>query len=303
MRWRPLYALWAACLLSPAAAAFEAENGVPLAIAGAPGAVAIEHIALRLDGLYVTIRTELHNDSGVRQGVAFYASTPLFGRSGVGEEHADKRFDELRVAIDGVGTRLRGMPQAYFRGHDITARLRQAGIDPLPGPDVEPRRLARLAAVDGARPSDWLGRMTYAWNATLDQGARSVHEVRYRSRPRFALDMLDSARFTQQVMQFCGDPASVARQVVRADPAASAVLVERHDIPLDYLALRPVSVSVTQPGSNWLGARPLATLACGLAQAGGAAAAGTIDGPEQVFSVLVISTLAPTGERHGGEAG
>lgn len=302
---RPICAGLFAALLCPAAVAFEAENGVPLAITAEIGPLAIERLAVRLHGRDVTIRTELLNDSGERQVAAFYASTPLFGQLGIAEEYADKSFRDLRVTIDGARAALQSYPKAYFRGRDITSLVRKAGVDPLPHPDSDQRKLRRLGSVDGAQPSDWRGSVTYAWKATLAKGARSVHEVRFRALPRFALEMVDSDRLTRQVAQFCGDPARVRRLLAQADPQASAVMVERYDIPVDYLAMREATVDVTQPDKNWLGARPVATLACGLGDpAGGATITGTIDGPDQVLSVLVISMLeqpeAPaTGEQHG----
>lgn len=117
------------------AAAYEFENGVPLTITAALGAVTVERTEIRLTGHDVEITTELRNDTSVRQAIAFYAQPPLFNAAGVGEEYFDKSFADLTVSIDGRPRRIETIKRGFFMGKDITHLLTKAGLSPLP--DVE----------------------------------------------------------------------------------------------------------------------------------------------------------------------
>jgi hypothetical protein len=286
-----------------AAWGYESEAGVPLALAAEIGALTLERIAVRLDGRAVTITNVLRNDGAVAQTAAFYAATPIVGQLGIAEEHSDKRFAELAVLVQGRPARLRRAASAYFQGRDITRQLAQAGIDPLPTGQVAPRRLARLPAhmaALAAHADQWRSAVTYSWRTTLAAGATSVQEVRYRALPRFGLEMTGSVRLDAQVAQFCGDAAAARRAIEAADPGAETVLVERYDIPLDYIMQRDVEVTVAQPARNWLRARPVLTLGCGLAAQGGNALAGTVAPFDATLSFLVISVVGPVAAHVAG---
>ena len=286
-------ALVAGAICCTGAAAYENENAVPLALTGQLHGVGLERVAVRLDGRDVTIAMELVNDTGRRQDVAFYAGTPLFARPGIGEEYADKRFLELAVTIQGRPEPLRAFPRAYFHGRDVTARLLRAGIDPLPDGDVDGRRRRRLPVPIRDAPDDWLGGVTYAWHFSLPAGSRKRQQVRYRSRPRFGLEMVGSASLARQVSQACGDPDAVHGMISRAAPGAPAVLVELHELPLGTVVQGEVLLSVTQPEQGRLAPRPVATLVCGLGEGTpGSSLSGTLDRHYPPLRVLVISTLA-----------
>lgn len=244
--------------------AFESENGVPLTIFLENRHAAIESIAIRLQGRDVAIATALHNDTAQTQALAFYAYTPIFNQLGEGEEYLDKRFADLRVLVRGKPGRVEKLSRSYFLGKDITAQLVDAGIDPAPSLDTPAAKLARLPKVQGNRPEDWEGAIVYAWTDAIGPGARSTHEIRYRDLPQFGLEDIASERFAQRVQQHCGNPAAIVGHIRKNDPNAGQVLVERHEFPLPYMAMREVSLETKQPERNWLGGRPLVSLVCGI---------------------------------------
>ncbi|WUR15486.1 DUF4424 family protein [[Empedobacter] haloabium] len=284
----------AAC---PIAWGFEHELGVPLALAAQIGPLTVARTAVRLDGRAVTITNLLRNDSAAAQTAAFYAATPIVGQLGIAEEHADKRFAELAVLVQGRPVRLRRAATTYFQGRDITRQLARAGIDALRPDAAAPRQLARLPPHLRVNADQWRSTVTYAWRSTLAAGASMVQEVRYRALPRFNLALSPSVELDRQVAQFCGAASDVRRAIDAADPGAAAVLVERYDVPLDYSMLGDVEVAVHQPAPNWQGARPVATLGCGLSAQAGNALAGTVAPVDATLSFLVISVVGP-GEAH-----
>ncbi|AVR96468.1 DUF4424 family protein [Pseudoduganella armeniaca] len=289
----------AAC---PLAAGYENELGVPLSLAADIGPLALQRSAVRLDGRAVTITNVLRNESAAAQTAAFYASTPIFGRLGIAEEHDDKRFAELAVLVQGRPARLRRAAATYFDGRDITRQLAHAGIDPLHPDQPTSRPLARLPSRVADNAERWRSAVTYSWHTTLAAGATSVQEIRYRAIPRFGLQMTASPELDRQVAQFCGDPATVRRAIDASDPGAEVVMVERYDIPLDDSMLRDVDITVSQPARNWLGARPLLTLACGLATQDGGKLAGTMAPVDATLGFLVISAIGPV-EAHATVVG
>lgn len=115
--------------------------------------------------------------------------------------------------------------------------------------------------------------------------------VDYRALPRFALADVASSAFTQMVLQHCGDAGAVRRRISAA--AGQQVLVERYDLPLPFVQMQDIQLDIVQPAANWLHARPLVALACGLDNAGlQATASGVVAGANEALSILVISVVA-----------
>jgi hypothetical protein len=284
-------------LCSGSASAYESENSIPLSIVAANWKVGIEDIAIRLDGRDVAISTILYNDTKSSQRSTFYASTPLFHQLGEGEVHLDKTFSDLRVVVDGKPRKTDKHVRSYFLGRDITESLVKAGIDPKPSLDTPYSKLERLPKVGGQTPVDWDASITYGWTDSIAPGKRSKHEIHYRDIPQFGFEDISSDHFTQRVLQHCGSPEQVRSRVRKADPDAQQVIVERHEFPLPYMALREVAVDARQPKQNWLGGRPLISLMCGIANPGlQADIKGVLDAADQTVYLLTISLVSPVGK-------
>jgi hypothetical protein len=251
-------------LCSGIASAYESENGVPLTIAAAIWKVQAENVSIRLQGRDVTVSAVLYNNTKSPQFAAWYAYTPLFHQLGEGESHLDKSFSDLRVLVRGQPKKIEKQVRAYFMGRDITERLVKAGIDPTPSLDVPYTKLNRIPKVDGVAPEDWDASITYAWSDRIASGERSTHEIRYRDLPQFGPEEISSDSFSRRIRQYCGDPERVRARIKQAYPDAQLVVVERHEFPLPSMALGEVTLEATQPARNWLGARPLISLACGI---------------------------------------
>ncbi len=277
--------------LAPQAQAFEDEPAVPLFIDAVLGKVSVDTVVLTLSGREVEIVTTLHNREAQPHKAGFYARTPFFRQLGIAETHSDKTFSDLSVSSAGRTVRGPGVQRrGFFMGQDITAALAVAGIAPLPDLEVSSRKLARVRFPYGIKAEDWEGYVSYSWAETIAPGARSVSTIRYRALPEFGPESVASDRFNQMVRAHCGDPAAVAAEVRKRNGASSHVMLEVYDIPVSFMRMEKVKVSVQQGATNWLKAQPIAALGCGL-QAGTAptALSGEFSSAEGRLSVLVMS--------------
>lgn len=272
------------------AGAYENEHGVPLTVSAELGKVGIERVAIRLEGREVEISTDLNNETAVRQNVAFYAATPLFSQLGVGEEHADKSFADLRVLVGKQPRKVSTSRRAYFLGRDITDALVKAGLSVLPDTSADAKKLARLPSFQGVKPELWQATVVQSWTDSMPPKTSAIHRVRYRALPRFSLDELASDSVAQSVRQHCGEPDVVRQGIALEAKDASQVLVERYEIPVPFMTNHEVTVEVEQPKRNWLGAHPVVALVCGT-PGRGTKLFGQVDSPGQTLNVLVISTL------------
>lgn len=292
-------ALLLAFLVPVAAGAYEAEDAVPLTLAAALGELSIERLAIRLNGRSVDIETTVRNAEATGGVVGFYAYTPFFQQLGDGEEHADKTFPDMRIARAGSAARRpASIRRGFFMGQDITAALAKAGVGPLPDNNVSEKALVRVRLPIAIRPAGWDGYVAYFWSEAVPAHSSSTSTMHYRALPQFTLDNFSTESFHQAVLQHCGDPARIARDFAPGDNPSAEVLVERYEVPVTFMKMQQVSVQVTQPATNWLGAHPFMTLVCGLPNGDSKASlSGTLANANKVISVLVISHLAQAGEK------
>lgn len=272
------------------AAAYESESGVPLSISAELGKVAIESVAIRLQGRDVALVTALQNRRTARQTVAFYAATPLFNQLGTGEKYADKSFADIGVTVNGKVRAKTTLRRGYFLGRDITDILRKAGLGPLPDLNADPRKLRHLPTIYGIKPESWQGAVVHTWVDTIAPQSEVVHEVHYRALPQFGMEELASESLAQSVRQHCGEPNAVRQQVIAAAKSAQYVMVERYEIRVPFVAFSKATVDVSQPQRNWLGVKPVVVLACG-APGQGTQLHGEIESAGKTLDVLVISNL------------
>lgn len=267
----------------------EYENAVPLLLGLEAGTAEVRKIDIALDGREVTVLTVLENAEAKSRTVGWYASTPQFSIVGIGEEHLDKSFADVRATFNGKARRAVVHQRGYFMGRDITARLMRARLPPLPNLDIDAKRLARLGMPGGMRVDQWRGYVNYAWTATLPANATSGMQVKYRALPAFALIDLDSDDFVRAVQQHCGDPQAAGRRVRAAAGAHAQVIIERYEVSIAYLRSQDVYVSVVEPRTNWMKAHPVLSLECGLKNNGQAKNAGIVARANQLISILVLS--------------
>jgi hypothetical protein len=94
----------------------------------------------------------------------------------------------------------------------------------------------------------------------------------------------------------------VARALGQDHAQPPELMIERYEVPIQFMKMQDVSIQVAQPARNWLGAHPVVALACGLPNPDSKAnLAGTLVNANKVVSVLVISRLAEPGERNSKE--
>jgi hypothetical protein len=272
--------------------ASDSESGVPLTISAENGQVSIERVTIRLNGRDVAIFTELNNETDRPQVVGFYAYTPLFNQLGEGEEYLDKSFADLRVSVQNRPKRINKIHKAYFLGRDITDSLLKLGLNPLPDLRAHTQKVMPLAPIEGVKPTVWQGSVIYSWADRMTPGIKTVQEVRYRDLPQFGLEDVESKRFSQRVQQHCGDPEAIRSKIKTINSYTSQVLIERHEFIVPYMAFREVMMEVTQPDRNWLGARPVITLVCGIRNPSlSANISGLLDAADQSLQVMTVSIV------------
>lgn len=285
-------AFLAALIVGANAAAYEDENAVPLKLGLEAGKAVVEQIAVKLDGRDVSILTTLRNGEARASQIGWYASTPQFTLLGEGEEHLDKSFSDVGAAFNGRAMKPAVYRRGYFMGRDITQELSRAGLAPLPDLQADAKKLARLPMVQGLRFDQWQGYVAYSWNAAIAPHASAVVEVRYRALPQFSLTELDSPAFDQMVLQHCGNPDALRSRLRQTAAEPVQVMVERYEIPLAFMLMRDVQLTISQPQSNWQQAHPAVSLACGLANPGLTAnVSGEVSNANLGLSVLVVSSL------------
>lgn len=297
---RLTHVLIVAAAVSAPAAAQENENAVPLYLGLESAHMTLEEVRLKIDGRMVTVGTKLRNTGASAQRMGWYASTPQFGILGPGEEHLDKSFADIRATINSRPSKAKVYQRGFFLGRDITAELTSAGLPALPDLNIDAHKLAQLAPVNSMRLDQWQGYASYAWTATVAAGAEASIEVKYRALPSFALSDVASDDFVNIVKQHCGDPSAVIGRIRAAGGGLGQVIVESYEIPIGYVRMREVKVSIGAPRTNWLRAHPIVSLACGLANANQRASFdGTINNASEVISVLVVSAPDTPGTSPG----
>lgn len=272
------------------ASAQEGENSVPFLMGLESGNAKLEKIAVEIVGRDVAIRTELRNNEAVLRKVGWYATTPQFAVLGSGETYDNKSFDDVRATFNGKTTRPHVYRSGYFMGHDISAQLLGVGLDVLPKLNSDSKKLAKLKQINKMQIDDWHGYVNYVWTTTILPLAHAAIEVKYRTLPEFALTEIDSRIFDRMVRQHCGDKIAARRRVKLTDATISQVIIERYDVPIAYLRMHDVELSITEPSTNWLDARPILSLACGINNPGQQAnISGIIENANSALSILVVS--------------
>jgi hypothetical protein len=297
--WRAKFGLLLLAMWLPGAAgAYETEDAVPLTLGAVFGKLRLESLSVKLRGRDVDIAATVRNDEATRQPFGLFAYTPIFQQLGMGEEHADKSFQELDISFAGRHYRRPGVTRrGYFMGQDITAALRKAGIGALPDSTVDYRRLAKVKFPFGLPAEDWEGQVAYAWSGQLAPHATDTATVRYRALPQFGIDDLASPGFRRQLQQHCGDPDKLIPEIVKHNGGSEQVMTERFELPINFMTVQDVLLDVAQPATNWLGAHPIVSLVCGMpSSAGQTTISGTLASPYRRISVLVVSRMATAGE-------
>jgi len=272
--------------------AYEFENSVPLTLGFQLGQTTVKDVRLRLAGREVEVEIALRNDSKQTQYAGFYASTPLFGYLGEGEENSDKTFAELKASHDGKPVQVSREQRGYFLWKDITHQLRKAGIGPIYSNGIDWKKLKKLPQQQNIRIDNWQSQITFGWSAPVAPQSTAVETIRYTALPKFSLETIDSESFAQVVQQHCGSPDTLRGMIHQVAPEETLVLAEVFEFPLPSLALQDTSVTIEKPAKKVPGGRRFATLACGFDGAMAVPSNGLIRGASYSISILVVSLLS-----------
>jgi hypothetical protein len=101
------------------------------------------------------------------------------------------------------------------------------------------------------------------------------------------------------VLQHCGNPDEIRQYLADLNLNTNALLVEKYELPVQLVKTLDISIEVKQPSKNWLGARPIISLMCGMSDRSGSRVnySGVLSNVGRVTSVLVISTLNQISEK------
>jgi hypothetical protein len=274
--------------------AYEYEDAAPLTLRLQGDANSVDKLALQLKGRHVELSMEINNAGKEIAHLGFFAHTSFFNQLGQGEEHADKRFSDLKVEFGGKPTALSAYQRGFFLGKDITDTLKKAGAPILPENDPAIKRPRLLHFKNGLAIENWQGYVAYSWSAALKPRTSSMQVIRYQALPQFSLEEIGSPHFRQQVQQHCGNPDQLGSDFRRSGDVGQ-VLSEIYEIPIKFLFRRAISVDVMQPEKNWLGARPGAILVCGIeAQKDPRHLSGILEDSDDTISIMVISHVGGT---------
>lgn len=287
-----------ACCIASTGFAYDSENGVPLTVGVQLGETRIKAVQISLNGREVELAVSLSNWTKRPQYAGFYATTPLFGYLGEGEEYADKTFHDLKAFQDGDALRVTNTQRAYFLGQDITPILRKAGIGPIYSNEIHWKKLEKLPTLENIRIDNWQSQVSFGWSARIAPKSTAVETVTYSSLPQFGIESLDSEGFSQLVQQHCGQPEALKELVHAAAPEETGVLAEVFQFPLPFLNLEEARVTIEKPKSRWMHSRPIAAVACGYEGALELPSEGVIRRTNNTISILVVSLLpsAPADE-------
>ncbi|MFZ6747649.1 hypothetical protein [Undibacterium sp. Ren11W] len=279
--------------------AYEEEDAVPLAIRVQAGDGNVIKTAIRLSGRNVEIRSEIRNDANSQKRLGFAAYTPFFDQLGDGEEHIDKTFTDLKVDLNGKSLKLLAYRRGFFLGQDVTDKLSTAGIAPLPNTNIDEEKLKRLPSLHGLALNNWQGYISYSWIASLPANSTNWQAIRYKALPQFERDEISSDRFSQRVLQHCGNPNEIRKYLADLNLNTDALLVEKYELAVQLVKTQEVSIKIEQPTKNWLGVRPVISLVCGISDRLGnrVSYSGTLSNVGRVTSVLIISTLNQLSEK------
>ncbi len=271
--------------------AYEFENGVPLTLGFQLGESTVEDVQLRIAGHDVEVAISLSNGSKQTQYAGFYASTPLFGYLGEGEQNSDKTFAELKAFHDGKPVQVSREQRGYFLGKDITHLLRKAGIGPIYSNEIDWKKLKKLPQQQNIRIDYWQSQVAFGWSAPIAPQSTAVETIRYTALPKFSLEMIDGESFAQVVQQHCGSPDKLKDMIQQAAPQETQVHAEVFELPLPFLALQSASVTIEKPTKKTPGGRRFAALACGFDGAMIVPSKGLVRGARYSISILVVSLL------------
>jgi hypothetical protein len=186
--------------------------------------------------------------------------------------------------------------RGFFLGKDITALLRRVGLDPLPDENAENSKIKKLSREIGFNIQNglaWQGFVSYSWTPVFGPTSSSVIKMSYMALPQFGLEKIGSEQFTQLISQHCGNAESMGQLIRSRRSDTDYVLIERYDLPSSFIGGNSAFVKVSQPATNWAGAHPVASFACGLKASSSpptSISGRVFTGPNRALSVLVIST-------------
>lgn len=295
---RPLLALLMFGI-SLSAIAHEEEDSVPLMITVQADDGNVQKTFIKLSGRDVEIKSEIRNENNSVKRLGFSANTPFFEQLGDGEEYLDKTFSDLKVDLNGKSLKLRAYRRGFFLGEDVTEKLNAAGIPPLPNTNIDEKKLKNLPSLRGLELNNWQGYIAYSWIASLPAKSINWQTIRYKALPQFERDEISSDRLSQRVLQHCGNPTEIRQYLADLKLGTDALLVEKYELAVQLVKTQDFSIEVKQPSKNWLGARPIISLMCGISDRLGnrVSYSGVLSNVGKVTSVLVISTLNQLSEK------
>jgi hypothetical protein len=282
-----ILAIAALLICASQAVAYEEEDAVPLTISAEADDGNIGNVFIKLSGKTVDIRTEISNQKTSQQLLGFEAHTPFFHQLGIAEENYDKTFSDLAVSLNAHPLKLTTYRRAFFLGEDVTKKLIEAGIDPIPGKTKDHKKIQYR----GLPLEDWLGYVSYSWITALQPKSTNMLAIRYRALPQFGLDDTSSERFGRMIAAHCGNATDIRNSLAKISPTFKYVYFERYEIPIPFVRSHKVSLEVTQTPLKHGEVQPIASFVCGIGKRTGDVLnfSAEIENPQTAISVLVLS--------------
>lgn len=249
-------------LLGPQAKAEDSADSVVLsglhAIPAHSAKVAAAAITLSHGTADVSISTQAEDAEAMIE-----VAGPEFRWIGEQDSYPDRQFPELQITVDHHSAILQDHSAASLGGTDITAQLKEAGIDlfsisqsppvlfSTPENHAEFNRLLAMGAI-----TQLAGQDVAAWSARRDvsfdlsEGAHLI-TLKYNARPAITLLPPEQLRRVLPLGAYCLSDAILSRAAARA-AKSGYVLAVQYAIPagIDGQAGAAVAIDLNNPGGK-----------------------------------------------------
>jgi hypothetical protein len=232
---------------------------------------------------------------------------PAFSWVGAGETYPDKDFPDLKIQVDGQSVNIIDMSKAYDGDIDITADLKQAGLDrfeidqdlPLSPTKSDRAMFDRLVTMSAIKKMSDSTPPLYVphWTAVRDimfkpGDGEHIVTLSYTPRPGLSLQQMLDVPTSVDVSAYCMTKAALVSYASQAEIGGDVVL-ETYDIPVsvDDKPLANVILNLSGFHSGDLGANTRLVV-CGHDRKPIITAASTYKGLIQPDMTGVVHVLA-----------
>jgi len=271
-------------------------------LGGTPRHIAIAQTSVQITGQQVNIA--LTPRAPVPEQATLLVRSPLFGWLGESDPYPDRHFPELSFSSNGLPLTASDSFQAFVGTTDVSALLRQAGVNPwliadtppfVPTEGMQPDVLAKLVHIGILTKvgDDYLAQWHAQRTLSTALSAGQAIAITYRLRPAYSLWPKRALVAANLLRRHCVSGAQVLT-LVPGSATATQLVVKQYAIPVAVDGRPPTSVRLSvapQPGVDLVAT--CASRGTGIAGARGLTDIAVKPDRHGVLSVLTVEHSAP----------